>query len=94
MVGADAPPTWNEQPQRKSLTGIPMAKMTDEQRRALRVLARHPHGCSEAMLLDQGFTAVQLGELIFAGFAKIRAAGRQRVFLVKITAAGRNAIAG
>jgi hypothetical protein len=71
-----------------------MGKMTDEQRRALRLLARSPNGCTEAMLLDQGFTVVQLGELIFAGFAKIRAAGRQRVFLVKITAAGRNAIAG
>jgi hypothetical protein len=45
------------------------------------------------MLLDQGFTVVQLGQLILAGFAKLRAAGRQGGFLVKITTAGRQAIA-
>jgi hypothetical protein len=70
-----------------------MAKLSDEQRRALRILARYPYGCTEAVLLEQGFTVAQLGELIFAGFAKIRAAGRQKVFLVKITAAGQRAIA-
>jgi hypothetical protein len=68
------------------------AKLSDEQRRALRFLMRHPHGCTEELLLEQGFTVVQLGELVFAGLAKIRAAGRQKVFLVKITEAGRNAI--
>jgi hypothetical protein len=44
-------------------------------------------------LLEQSFAVGLLGELVFRGFAKIRAAGRQRVFLVKITAAGRKAIA-
>jgi hypothetical protein len=68
--------------------------LTDEQRRALRLLARSPNGCTEAALLDQGFTVGQLGNLVFGGFAKIRAAGRQKVFLVKITTAGRKAIAG
>jgi hypothetical protein len=41
----------------------------------------------------KGFTVGQLGHLVFAGFAKIRAAGRQKAFPVKITAAGRKAIA-
>jgi hypothetical protein len=27
------------------------------------VLAHHSHGCTEAILLEQGFTVVQLGEL-------------------------------
>jgi hypothetical protein len=57
-------------------------------------LARRPRGCTEAMLLEQGFTVVQLGELIFREFAKIRPAGRQKVFLVKITAAAMKAIEG
>jgi hypothetical protein len=70
-----------------------MPSLTDEQRRALRVLARHPHGCPEAMLLEQGFTVGQLGQLVFSRLAKIRPAGRQKVFLVKITAAGLKAIA-
>jgi hypothetical protein len=35
-----------------------MATLSDEQLRALRFLARHPDGCTEATLLEQGFTAV------------------------------------
>jgi hypothetical protein len=70
-----------------------MANLTDEQRRALRILARHPHGCAEAVMLDQGFTVGQLGHLVFHGLAKIRGDERQRVFLMKITAAGQRGIA-
>jgi hypothetical protein len=33
--------------------------------RALRFLARHPRGCTEATLLEQGFTVGQLGYLKF-----------------------------
>ena len=40
-----------------------MATLSDEQLRALRFLARHPGGCTEATLLRQGFTAAQLGYL-------------------------------
>jgi hypothetical protein len=43
--------------------------LTDEQLRALRFLARHPRGCTEATLLEQGFTAAQLGYLVYAGLA-------------------------
>jgi hypothetical protein len=72
-----------------------MATLTDEQLRALRFLARHPGGCTEATLLEQGFTAGQLGYLVYAGFAKLRRGGHTsaKVFRVKITSVGQRAIA-
>ena len=70
-----------------------MGTLTDDQLRALRFLARHPGGCTEATLLKQGFTAAQLGPLVYAGLAKLCRAGRPKVFRVKITVAGRKAIA-
>jgi hypothetical protein len=74
----------------------PMATLTDEQRRALRLLARSPKGCTEAILLAHGFELAMLGD----GLAKVEArdtmAGsrRMKVFWLQITAAGRKAIAG
>ena len=59
---------------------------------ALRFLARHPGGCTEATLLRQGFTAVQLSPRVYAGLAKLRGTGRPKVFRVKITAAEQKAI--
>jgi DNA-binding MarR family transcriptional regulator len=71
-----------------------MATLTDEHLRALRFLARHPGGCTEATLLKQGFTTGQLGHLVYAGFAKLRrGGGYAKVFRVKITEAGQRAIA-
>jgi hypothetical protein len=71
-----------------------MATLTDEQLRALRFLARYPGGCTEATLLEQGFTAGQLGWLVYSGFAKLRrGGGYAKVFRVKVTAAGQRAIA-
>jgi hypothetical protein len=70
-----------------------MATLSDEQLRALRFLARHPGGFTEATLLKQGFTAVQLGYLVYAGLAKLRGESRPKVLRVKITAAGQRAIA-
>jgi hypothetical protein len=49
-----------------------MANLTDEQRRALRILARHPQGCAETVLLEQGFTYDQLGALVFDSLAIMR----------------------
>jgi hypothetical protein len=67
--------------------------LTDEHLRALRFLARYPGGCTEAMLLEQGFTAGQLGWLVYSGFAKLRrGGGYAKVFRVKITATGQRAI--
>jgi hypothetical protein len=48
------------------------------------------------MLLEQGFTAGQLGWLVYSGFAKLRRGGgptSTKAFRVKITAAGQRAIA-
>jgi hypothetical protein len=67
--------------------------VTDQHRRALLVLAHHPHGYSEAVLVERGFTTVLLGQLLANGLVKMRAAGRQKVVLLKITMAGKRAIA-
>jgi hypothetical protein len=69
-----------------------MATLSDEHLRALRILAGYPGGCDEVILLAQGLTTGQLGYLVSAGLAKLRGAAGGR-FLVKITAAGRKAIA-
>jgi hypothetical protein len=50
---------------------------------------RSPNSCPEAALLDEGFTV----GLVLEGFAKMQPVGPQKVFVVKITAAGRKAIA-
>jgi hypothetical protein len=72
-----------------------MANLTDDQIRALRFLARHRGGCTEATLIEQGFTTGQLGYLVYAGLAKLRRGGgytSAKVFRVKITEEGRKAI--
>jgi hypothetical protein len=77
-----------------------MARLTDEQRRALRLLARSPKGCTEAILLAHGFELAMPGKLAFDGLANVEArdtmAGsrRMKVFWLQITEAGRKAIAG
>lgn len=73
-----------------------MATLSDKHLRALRFLARHSGGCTEEVLLAQGFNAGQLGWLVYSGFAKLRRRGgytSAKVFKVKITTAGRMAIA-
>jgi len=70
-----------------------MPNLSDEHLRALRFLARHSNGFTEATLLKQGFTVGQIGYLVYAGLAKLRRVGPTKVFRVKITAAGRRAMA-
>jgi hypothetical protein len=76
----------------------PMARLTDEQRRALRLLAGSPNGCTEAILMAHGFHLAMLGKLAFDGFANVEAretmAGSRlmKVFWLQITEAGRKAI--
>jgi hypothetical protein len=73
--------------------------LTDQQRRALRILARHPDGCAETVLLAHGFSYDQLGDLVFDRLATMlptvtRVAGREKIVVwVQITAAGQKAIA-
>ena len=76
-----------------------MAKLSDEQLRALLLLARNPNGCSEALLMSHGFPTEMLDEMLKAGFVlaspeemKI-ARKRRKVTLFQITEAGRKAAA-
>jgi hypothetical protein len=46
-----------------------MAKLTDEKRRALRLLARSPNGCTEALLMTSGFQPDLISELVRARLA-------------------------
>jgi hypothetical protein len=76
-----------------------MANLTDEHRRALRILARHLDGCDEAVLLAEGFSVGLLAVLVVEGFATMRrmptnVGGRQRnVVWMQITEEGRKEIA-
>jgi hypothetical protein len=69
-----------------------MTNLTDEQRRALSILARHLYGCDEAVLTLAGFSTAQLAELVIDDFAerrtRILSDGRKVVWL-QITAGGR-----
>jgi hypothetical protein len=77
----------------------PMADLTDEQRRALQLLARSPDGCTEALMMAYGFPIEMLGDLAMAGFALATPhdtrAWRQPMLVVwmTITEVGRKAIA-
>ena len=71
-----------------------MAALNDEQRRALRTLARHLDGCAEAVLLAEGFSVGQVTFLVCEGLVETRlvqGGSRQRVWM-KITEAGWKAI--
>jgi hypothetical protein len=78
---------------------IHMAKLTDEQRRALQLLARSPNGCTEAIMLAHGFELAMLEQLVLGDRARSAAhntkvGGRwKKVVWLQITLAGRKAIA-
>jgi hypothetical protein len=46
-----------------------MAKLNDEELRALRTLARSPSGCAESVLMAHGFEVDQVANLVFRGLA-------------------------
>ena len=75
-------------------------RLSAEQRRALKLLARIPGGATEATLFAHGFWREMLAEFVLAGLATvttafIRAGGpAMRVDRYRITAAGRRAIEG
>jgi hypothetical protein len=77
-----------------------MANVTNEQRRALRFLARRPDGCAQVVLLGYGLKLSVLSALIDDGLATATSRDtRQRrrwvpVAWITITEAGRKAIAG
>jgi hypothetical protein len=67
-----------------------VAKLSDEEQRALNVLARHHDGCDEAILLADGFTVRQLAGLVIDGFAMLERKGT--MLWMRITEAGLQAI--
>jgi hypothetical protein len=74
-----------------------MAKLNDEQRAALSMLARSIRGCAVPTIMARGFAYETLQDLVRGGLAR---AQRDRVGMEKtkvahlrITAAGRKAIA-
>ena len=75
-----------------------MASLSDEERRALNLLAGRSDGCDEAVLLADGVTVGQLAGLMIDGYAsgsvaRIAVDGREKpVVWMKITEAGRQAI--
>ena len=73
-----------------------MANLTDEQRRALRLLARSPNGCTEALMLAYHFTDDMLAELAVNGLLTAHqehVTGRpEMVVRMQITPAGRREI--
>jgi hypothetical protein len=76
-----------------------MAKLTDEQRRALLLLARSPNGCTEALMMAHGFESAMLGQFTLEGLAKAEihdvkiARRRVKVVWLQITEVGRKAAA-
>jgi hypothetical protein len=71
-----------------------------KRRRAVELLASCRDGCTEAMMVAHGFTIPQMVEFVHAGLATATAervvAGKRNleVARVRITAAGRRALAG
>jgi hypothetical protein len=100
IVGADARPNW------QGATGAAERRwhcgmaMSTERRRALRLLAGSPLGCTEAIMLAHGFTYTTLDTLVRDGLAtaekrEVRAGRRPiKVIWLTITDAGRLALAG
>ena len=64
-----------------------MAKLNDDQRRALKTLAR-PDGCAEAMLLADGFSIDQLAGLVIEGYAVMPGADRDVVGILRGAVSG------
>jgi hypothetical protein len=67
-----------------------MAQLTDRERQALEVLARHLDGCAEAVLLADGFTIDLLSGLVIDGYATLER--KEALLWMQITEAGRQAI--
>jgi hypothetical protein len=73
-------------------------KLTNEQRRALCVLARYADGCSQPALLADGFSVCQFVILVIEGFATMRRkriaiGGREKKMIwLQITPIGQSAI--
>jgi hypothetical protein len=75
-----------------------MASLSDEERRALNLLAGHSEGCDEAVLLADGVTVDQLAWLVIEGLATMWPTlpldvREKSVIWMQITETGHEAIA-
>ena len=76
-----------------------MVKLSNQHRRALRLLARNPTGCTEAFLLAHGISQNHIDTLIRGKLATLEPsiagiAGREKIVVwVQITETGRKALA-
>jgi hypothetical protein len=76
-----------------------LAKLTEEQLRAILLLARNPNGCTEAMMMAHGFPTDMLEAFVASGLAKASpeeikiARKRRKVICLQITDLGRKAAA-
>jgi hypothetical protein len=68
-----------------------MPTATTERARALRLLARCPNGCAEALILAQGFTIPLLAGLVSDRLATVELSSARQVW-VQITDLGREAL--
>jgi hypothetical protein len=66
---------------------------TTERLRALRLLARCPDGCAEALMLAQGFTVAFLAGLVRDRYASAEVNAANNVVWVEITDLGREMLA-
>jgi hypothetical protein len=73
-----------------------MAKLTDEQRAALQMLAASARGYSLSTMATHGFAPEMLHDLVRAGCATAHRSafspGALKIVMLRITAAGRKAI--
>ena len=82
------------------MAGRSRKHLTEDEHRALQVLAFNPHGATVALVFGHGFKLQMLDDLVRARLAKrycvtVRAGGRTTgvtVTYIKIMAAGRKAI--
>jgi hypothetical protein len=78
----------------------PRRRRKPDRRRALELLASCRDGCTEAMMFAHGFTIPHMVELVRAGLATataervVAASRKMEVARVRITEAGRRALAG
>jgi hypothetical protein len=74
-------------------------KLTNEQQRALRVLAGYTDGCAQPTLLADGFSVCQFVILVIEGFATMRRkpvdiGGREKMMIwLQISPVGQSAVA-
>jgi hypothetical protein len=95
----EGPSNGTKSSQRHLVGMFPASSLNDIDRRALNLLADHPDGCDEAVLIAEGLHVGQLAVLVVEGLATMQrrpahVSGRDRKAVwMQITEAGRKAIA-